>query len=620
MRIGLVTCSLLLSLNLTALRADDNAKFDWDQWRSLPVQDWGRAKPFDTLAWETIRTISNRASLKESQSGQRLDANTLYLVLLFDWQGWDQPPGSFASAPSPAGTNYFRAHRPDRWDRMPLLRIDFLTLRDALSVPEDRNCVSPWELSLAKVRVPGIKEEQPFLMWAESLVRLQDEGLTTFEQKALELADKFGAYQTHRSGQGLLILPIQGSEDQQWISLAEVVLSEWDETSDPTGSLRQIQQQFRIARQAYFAGSAEDFNRASASLIATVRGLGPQLGVYPRQRNIDLEVTYNRWAPFRIAWIFSVVCFLALLLSMGTGWKPFYVGGWAAMLAGLAAMLVGFGMRVAISGRAPVANMYESVIYVGLGVTVFGMLFEMIFRKQYVLTAAAAVATVALVLADTCPAALDPSVQPLQPVLRSNFWLVIHVLTITLSYAALALAMGLGNITLGYYLAGSTNQQTIQDLTQLTYRAIQVGVLLLAAGTILGGVWADYSWGRFWGWDPKEVWALIALLGYLAALHARYAGWVRQFGLAVLSVTCFSLVVMAWYGVNFVLGAGLHSYGFGGGGKNYVLAALVAQLAFAAIAALRHASQLAAEQRSQVSTSPRSQTQASKTREPALPG
>jgi hypothetical protein len=100
-------------------------------------------------------------------------------------------------------------------------------------------------------------------------------------------------------------------------------------------------------------------------------------------------------------------------------------------------------------------------------------------------------------------------------------------------------------------------------------------------------VWADYSWGRFWGWDPKEVWALVALLGYLAVLHARFAGWVHHRGLAALSVVCFSLIVMAWYGVNFVLGAGLHSYGFGGGGRGWVFSAILLQLAYAGVALMR---------------------------------
>jgi len=107
---------------------------------------------------------------------------------------------------------------------------------------------------------------------------------------------------------------------------------------------------------------------------------------------------------------------------------------------------------------------------------------------------------------------------------------------------------------------------TIKPLANFIYRAMQVGVLLIAAGTILGGVWADYSWGRFWGWDAKEVWALATLVIYLIPLHGRFAGWVNTFGLAVASVVCYLSVVMAWYGVNFVLGVGLHSYGFTDGG------------------------------------------------------
>jgi len=87
----------------------------------------------------------------------------------------------------------------------------------------------------------------------------------------------------------------------------------------------------------------------------------------------------------------------------------------------------------------------------------------------------------------------------------------------------------------------------------------------------MGGVWASYSWGRFWGWDPKETWALIAVLCYLAVFHGRVAGWLDSFGVAFWSSIAFLSVIMAWYGVNFVLGVGLHSYGFGGGGLPYVL-------------------------------------------------
>ena len=251
----------------------------------------------------------------------------------------------------------------------------------------------------------------------------------------------------------------------------------------------------------------------------------------------------------------------------------------------MVAMVVGFAMRIGISGRAPVTNMYESVIYVALGVAFIGLLLELIYRKRFILAAASIVATLALILADNCPAILDPSLQPLQPVLRNNFWLVTHVLSITLSYAAFALALVLGDITLGYYLSRSKNFDAIEALSNFTYRTLQVGVVLLAVGTVLGAVWADYSWGRFWGWDPKEVSALVTLIVYLAVLHGRYAGWMGPFGLAACAVVCFSLVILAWFGVN-LLGTGLHSYGFASGGSAmyYVGGIIAAQFVFVAVA------------------------------------
>jgi ABC-type transport system involved in cytochrome c biogenesis permease subunit len=588
MRSSLLAIALFLGLGTStvACAGEDNG-FQWDQWRYLPVQEGGRHKPLDTLAWETMRGLCNRSRVTDPETGQKLNPHTFYLALLFDWQGWDKPRSEHVAESVHSRSAYSRLHKPDKWDRAPLLRVDFLALRTALGLGEDQKYVSPLDLTQSKIKIPKTYEEKPFLSWAEGLTKKQQEGHTVFEKKALELAGKFWSYQDHRMGRRLKILPVTGSEDQPWMSIASLMYAQFDDVTDPSGAIREAGQHFQQARAAYFASAPQEFNRASDAFLRKVRGLRPDLGAYPSPTAIDLEVGYNRWSPFRFAWVFMMISFVFMLLSMGTGWKPFYVGGWSAFTASLIVMAVGFALRVVISGRAPVTNMYESVIYLGLGVSLFGLIFEIIYRKQFVLTAAAAVATVALILADNCPAALDPSLRPLQPVLRSNFWLVTHVMTITLSYAAFALAMGIGNITLGCFLLGKAYRDTISGLTRFTYRAVQVGVLLLATGTILGGVWADYSWGRFWGWDPKEVWALIALLGYLAVLHARNAGLVKSFGLAALSVLCFSLVIMAWYGVNFVLGAGLHSYGFGGGGRAYVLTAVLLQAIFVLAAGIR---------------------------------
>ena len=578
-------------LNLPAFAAGQSDQtLDWDQWRYLPVldggptQNRGRYKPLDTLARETLRTLCNRGSFRDPQTDQKLNPTALYFAMLFDWQGWDQPPNPHAKAMMDSHSTYFSRHKADKWDRAPLLRVDFLELREALGMAKDQKYISPLQLGQAKIQEPDTDRTKSFIAWAKTLIRTRENGFSTFERKALELATKFWAYQEHRMGRRLKVVPLEDGKHQQWVSVAHLLQSNFNDDTDPTGAIRKAKRQFQEARAAYRADSPESFNRASAGFIAAVKELGPQLGTYPSQTTIDLEVAYNGWVPFRFAWVFTLIAFLCLLLSKGSRWKPFYLAGMTTFVAGLAAMLVGFALRFAISGRVPVANMYESVLYMGLGVAVLGLIFELVYRKQYVITAAAAVATVTLVLADCCPAVLDPSITPLNPVLRNNFWLATHVMSIVLSYAAFALALGIGNITLGHYLVGSRNREATKGLSRFTYQTLQIGVLLLAVGIVTGGIWADFAWGRFWGWDPKEVWALIALLGYVAVLHARFVGWAGNLGLAALSVTCFSLIVWAWYGVNFLMGSGLHSYGFGGGGQILVFSVLGVQLLYVLVA------------------------------------
>ena len=206
---------------------------------------------------------------------------------------------------------------------------------------------------------------------------------------------------------------------------------------------------------------------------------------------------------------------------------------------------------------------------------------KMLAGKAYLVAGAAVAGACYLVAYFTPGAIFNREVGTgMAAVLRNNFWLALHVLTITASYGAGALAWGLGNLSLGYYAFGRYRTMKIgagdrimrrppaacATLSGYIYKSIQVAVLLLAVGTITGAIWADYAWGRYWNWDPKEVWALITLLVYLAVLHGRWAGWAGSFGMAVGAVAGATSILIAWYGVNFVLSAGLHSYGFGAGG------------------------------------------------------
>ena len=580
-----LVCGCALLSSVTAI-ADEG--FNWDAWRALPVHQGGRQKPLDTLARETLRGWANRGSLVDPESGERLDPTALYVTLLLEWQGWDHADRRPLELAGDWRSLYFHVHTADRWDQTPLLRIEDPTLLSAINLELEGNHISPRQLADALVQDYRTNREVPFLVWAENLLTRDKAGedLADLERLGLELAERLWSYENHRMARGVEVLPIEGDENGAWMPLAQLLLMRFDDSNDHSGNFRKVQSSFADARRALSDRDAAAFNLASEQFLTTLRQLGAARGVYPVPRKIALEVAYNQWAPFRIAWVLMLIATIACLLRAASGWNSFYALGVVAYVGGLAAMLTGFALRVIIAGRPPVSNMYESVVYVGAGVALLGLLFEWRYRGRHYLPAAAAISTLVLILADTSPLVLDPAVRPLEPVLRSSFWLVTHVLTVTLSYAALALALGLGNITLGYSLFRSTNHDAIAALSRFTYKVLQCGVLLLAAGIILGGVWADYSWGRFWGWDPKEVWALVALLAYLAVLHARFAGWVGERGLAALSVTCFALVVMAWYGVNFVLGAGLHSYGFGGGGQGWVYAAVVVQLIYVGVAVL----------------------------------
>jgi ABC-type transport system involved in cytochrome c biogenesis permease subunit len=231
-------------------------------------------------------------------------------------------------------------------------------------------------------------------------------------------------------------------------------------------------------------------------------------------------------------------------------------------------------------------------------VAAFAFIFSIVQRSKLYLATAAPLAVLGLILADSLPSVLNPNIAPLPPVLRDNFWLVVHVMTITLGYAAFAVAMGFSHYVLGRYLFRPSSIDEKSDVHRLLYRVIQVGVLLLAAGTILGGVWANYSWGRFWGWDPKETWALIALLTYIFAIHGKMAGWWGNFGMAVAGAVCFNAVLMAWYGVNFVLGKGLHSYGFGSGGLGWVSTIVGLDLVFIGLCIAARVKQIKAKKES----------------------
>jgi cytochrome c-type biogenesis protein CcsB len=577
-------CAIVLFAAASGASAGETTAFDWDAWRNLPVLDNGRHKPFDTLAKEATRTICNSSSVTDPESGDKLNYLAFYLTTLFQWEGESKAPAHQMSG----SQGYFTIHKQDKWDNAPLLPVKNASLRDALGLPTGEKYISPVKLDEADYHDPHTGKTTPFMMQVQNLESHQVQRMPSLEKKTLELADALWVYEQSRMGQTLYLIPAPETTGEQWISANRLLNDKFDDSNDPKGLIRKAQEQFKKAKKAFLSNNAADFNSATRALLAAAREIGEPTGTYPTQQIIEVEVAYNRLAPFRFAWICSAVAFALSLLGIITNKRLVYIQAMSVFTLALAAVVVGFTMRTIVSGRAPVTNMFESVVYLGLGAIIFGLFFELFSRKGFILAAASAIATIALVLADNCPVVLDPALKPLAPILRSNYWLIIHVMTITLSYAAFALALGIGNITLGYYLLSVKNRETTASLAKFIYRTLKAGFLLLIIGTILGAFWADDSWGRFWGWDAKEVWALVTLLWYAALLHARRIGWVGNFGMAVWSVVCFMAVIMAWYGVNFMLG-GLHSYGSSGGGQEYVIAAMLVQIFYVLAAVIADA-------------------------------
>ena len=221
----------------------------------------------------------------------------------------------------------------------------------------------------------------------------------------------------------------------------------------------------------------------------------------------------------------------------------------------------GIGMRWQVAGRIPASNMYESMLFLGWGVGLFAVVATVLMRNRIVVLNAAAGAALTMALTDLLP--IDRFIHPMPPVLSGTYWLAIHVPIIMVGYAVLALGMVVAHMQIGVEAFAPARRTLALKMAELQYFYIHVGSILLVAGILTGSMWAASSWGRYWGWDPKEVWSLVAFLAYMAILHARAERLIGTFGVAAWSIVAFQTILMTYLGVNFVLAAGLHSYGFG---------------------------------------------------------
>jgi cytochrome c-type biogenesis protein CcsB len=327
------------------------------------------------------------------------------------------------------------------------------------------------------------------------------------------------------------------------------------------------------------ARSVADLEAAASAVAGTTASRLPAW-------RVDREITYNRARPSRTAWM---VLALALVLSIAAWNLPgrgLDLAAFLALLAGFAVMSWGIWMRWTVAGRIPASNMYESLLFLAWGVGAFAIVASLVLRNRIVVLNAAAMSALTMSLTDLLP--IDWFIHPIPPVLSGTYWLAVHVPIIMVGFSVLALGVVVAHMQLGFQAFAPTRRSTALVMADLLYWYTMVGSILLVAGIMTGSMWAASSWGRYWGWDPKEVWSLVAFLAYMAILHARVERLIGPFGAAAWSIVAFQTIVMTYLGVNFVLASGLHSYGFGE--SNVVMsmvAVAVAEAAFILFAWLR---------------------------------
>ncbi len=513
--------------------------------RALPIQADGRIKPFDTFSREMLEIVYGKGSFEGRKAHE----------IILTWM-----------------------LSPTAWENKELFEVRNHEVLKALGLDSNRK----------RFKGSEVFGNEKFTLLRQELreKRESKEKLTPYFQALQRLENQYFVFTEMATGRLMKVVPIPGSEN--WKSVAELEGEPQKAFMDMSGKF--ISYIAAIAESQSGSGlseKAQALDQSVKQFQEVARQQNPQ--VYANEDKIQMELHYNLFHPFRWAYIFYFIAAAFILILWVFKKNSWMKGAWALVAIGFFLHTYGFALRVYLTGRPPVSNMYETVVWMAWGAVVFSSILEMIYKFRFTLLAGTLAGFIGMVVADSAPIILDPSLQPLEPVLRSNYWLIVHVMTITISYAAFTLAFILGDIGLFYFLQGEEkNKAKIKELVMAVYRSMQIGVVFLAPGIILGGIWADYSWGRFWGWDPKETWALIALLGYIAVLHGRLVGWIRDFGMVVSGIMTFSLVIMAWYGVNFVLGAGLHSYGFGAGGVEYVSGFVIAHfLAIIYVAVLR---------------------------------
>ena len=417
------------------------------------------------------------------------------------------------------------------------------------------------------------------------------------EKKLIKLLEKHQVFLGILQWSYMKLIPVKNDPGNVWY----VPLSQ-ELTLKDTVSSRLVLSYLTQIDQGSRNGNYISANKLLTELKAFQRETAP-VSIVPSETHVSVEISYNKMGIFKnVMYSYLLIGFILLLLyfiqifrnsekKQGRAFKitrNIFIFFLAIIFLYHGA---GLGMRWYITGHVPWSNGYEAILWIAWGVMVAG--FALSRFSPAVIGAAALLAFFIIFVSELN--LLDPEITPLQPVLKS-YWLQIHVSVITSSYAFLGLAAILGVVNLILYISRTKNNatiitQNINDITYVSEMTMTIGLFMLTIGTFLGGIWANESWGRYWGWDPKETWALVSVLVYAIILHLRYIPALRgKFLFNLVSLWGYSAIMFTFFGVNFIL-VGLHSYAQGDGSVSlppWVIITIGFFVVFTIIAAIRN--------------------------------
>ncbi|MDP2541123.1 cytochrome C biogenesis protein [Tenacibaculum discolor] len=510
---------------LTANKVDDKhaALFS-----SLVIQDaGGRMKPAHTFASELVRKVAHVDKFKD------LDPSQILLSI---------------------------TENPMLWLNVPFVYLEKgnTQIREILGVPED----AEYARFIDFYNKDGSSKISKLVVEAEKK-KIQNK----FEKDIIKIERRVWLLSQALGGGMLRIYPIPNDENNKWVSQPETLQANFKGT-DSVFVRQSLPVYLQLLQASKKSGNYTETNKVLNGIKKFQQKFGSE--VIPVKDKINLEIAYNKLNIFvKLSEYYGYVSLLLIVfvfLQIFNN-KP-WVDNVVKALIGIVIFLfifhvLGLAARWYISGNAPWSNAYESIIFVGLATMLFGL----ILGKKSSLTIAATTFLVSVILMFAHQNWLDPEIANLQPVLNS-WWLYVHVSVIVASYGPFAMGMILGIFSL--FLIIFTNEKNkkkmdlhIKELTVINEMALTVGLVMLTIGNFLGGMWANESWGRYWGWDPKETWALISIMVYAFVLHMRLIPGLRgRYTFNLWSIIAFASIMMTYFGVNFYL-SGLHSYASG---------------------------------------------------------